>query len=262
MVARRLRLLTLLAVGIGGGVMPSAGGAPNPRPIVWVQAGHEGPREPGYRAQTGAAGEIQFNTRVAAAVERRLRAAGIDARHSPGRVAGFPSRGAVFVSIHHDTPDGHAAVGHAITGASENWYRGEGTGLPRSTPYPDSAPHRTPATTVSREVEERSRRLATLLHARYSRVFTRANGARSGPVRLERRTGNRRVMRYVGYYRTQADARVLIESGAGGTDATMLRRTDLIATTIADAIVDHLRAEGLLTAGDDALRPASNTRSP
>jgi hypothetical protein len=230
----------------GAALLPAAGGAPTPRPIVWVQAGHEAPREPGYRAQTGAGGEVRFNVRVAAAVERRLRAAGVDARHSPGRAADFPSRGAVFVSIHHDTPDGHAAIGHAISGAGENYYRGEGFGAPRSTPYPDSAPHRRPATTVSPAVEARSRRLASLMHTRYAAIFTRANGARSGPVRLEPRTGNRRMMRYVGYYRTRADARILIESGAGGTDAAMLRRTDLIAATIADAIVDHLRAEGQL----------------
>jgi N-acetylmuramoyl-L-alanine amidase len=226
--------------------IPAAGGAPLPRPVVWVQAGHEGPREPGYQAQTGAAGEVAFNIRVAAAVERRLRDAGVDARHTPGRMAEFPSKGAVFVAIHHDTPTGHAAVGHAISGAGENWYRGEGSGDARSTPYPDSAPHRTPATTVSPQVEARSQRLAAKMRDRYATVFTRANGARSGPVRLEARDGNRRVMRYVGYYRTRASARVLIESGAGGTDAAMLRRTDVIAKAIAGAIVDYLRDEGQL----------------
>lgn len=246
MVARRLRGLivaTALACAVS---LPAAGAAPTARPIVWVQAGHESPREPGYRAQTGAAGEVQFNVRIAAEVERRLRAAGVDARHSPGLVTGFPSRGAVFVAIHHDTPDGHAAVGHAITGAGENWYRGEGFGDARSTPYSDSAPHRTPATTVSPAVEARSRRLASRLRARYATVFTRANGARSGPVRLEARNGNRRVMRYVGYYRTRADARVLVESGAGGTDAVMLRRTDVIAKAITGAIIGYLRDEGRL----------------
>ncbi len=246
MVAPR-RVSLIVAAALAGAVaIPAAGGAPRPRPVVWVQAGHEFPREPGYRAQTGAAGEVQFNMRIAAEVELRLRAAGIDARHSPGRVADFPSTGAVFIAIHHDTPDGHAAVGHAITGAGENWYRGEGSGLPRSTPYPDSARHRAPATTVSASVEARSHRLASLLRDRYAAVFTRANGARSGPVRLEARNGNRRVMRYVGYYRTRADARVLIESGAGGTDATMLRRTDVIAKAISGAIIGYLRSEGRL----------------
>lgn len=218
---------------------------PTPRPVVWVQAGHEAPGEPGYRAQTGAQGEVRFTVAVAAIVERTLRAAGVDARHTPARVTPAAATGAVFVSIHHDTPGGHAAIGHAIADAGENWYRGEGTGPPRSTPYPDSAPHRT-ATTVSRTVEARSRRLARLMRDRYAAIFTRANGARSGPVRLETRTGNRRMMRFYGYYRTRADARILVETGAGGTDAAMLRRTDLIATTIADAIVEHLRAEGRL----------------
>jgi hypothetical protein len=225
-----------------------AGAAPaRPRPIVWVQAGHESPREPGYRAQTGAAGEVQFTVRVAAAVERRLRAAGVDARHTPSRVTPSGSAGAVFVSIHHDTPQGHAAVGHAITGVGENWYHGEGTGTARSTSYPDSAPHRVP-TTVSAAVEARSLRLARLLSSRYGAVFTRANGARSGSVRLEPRSGNRRMMRYFGYYRSRADARVLIEAGAGGTDGAILRNTDLVAGAIAGAVVAHLRAEGSLTA--------------
>lgn len=246
MVARSRFGLLAVAAAVGAVSIPAAGGAPTSRPVVWVQAGHEGPREPGYRAQTGAAGEVRFNIRVAAAVERRLRAAGVDARHSPGRAAAFPSSGAVFVAIHHDTPDGHAAVGHAISGAGENWYRGEGFDLPRSTPYPDSVPHRRPATTVSRAVEMRSRRLASRIRDRYAAVFTPANGARSGPVRLEARNGNRRVQRYVGYYRTNAAARVLVESGAGGTDAAMLRRTDVIATAITGAIVGYLREQGSL----------------
>ena len=184
--------------------------------------------------------------RIAAEVERRLRDAGVDARHTPGRGAEFPSRGAVFISIHHDTPDGHAAVGHAISGAGENWYRREGSGTARSTPYPDSAPHRTPATTVSSAVETRSRRLASRLRDRYAQVFTPANGARSGAVRLEPRNGNRRMMRYFGYYRTRADARVLIESGARGTDAAMLGRSDVIAKAIAGTIIGYLRDEGSL----------------
>jgi len=247
MVRRMIRAAAIGAVLACGLALASAGAAPStPRPVVWVQAGHETPGEPGYRAQTGAAGEVQFSVRVAAAVERRLRSAGVDARHTPARVTPIAARGAVFIAIHHDTPQGRAAVGHAIAGAGENWYRGEGIGLPRSTPYPDSAPHRSPPTTVSAAVETRSRRLARLLAARYGAVFTRANGARSGAVRLEARNGNRRMMRYFGYYRTRADARVLIEAGAGGTDRAMLRNTDLVAGAITGAIVAHLRAEGKL----------------
>ena len=246
MVSTRRRMLTGAAVAAFLAASPASSQAPATKPIVWVQAGHEGPREPGYLAQTGASGEIAFTVRVAGEVERRLRDAGVDARHTPGRVTGFPSQGAVFISIHHDTPDGHAAIGHAIAGAGENWYHGEGGGTARSTPYADSAPHRTPATTVSGAVEARSRRLAIRLRDRYAKVFTAANGARSGGVRLEPRNGNRRMMRYFGYYRTRADARVLIESGAGGTDAAMLRRTDVIAKAIAGAIIGHLRDEGRL----------------
>ena len=233
------------AVACGLALAPAGAAPATPRPIVWVQAGHESPGEPGYRAQTGAAGEVQFTVRIAAAVERRLRAAGIDARHTPGRVTPIAAGGAVFISIHYDTPQGHAGVGHAVAGVGENWYRGEGTGLPRSTPYPDSAPHRT-ATAVPASVEARSLRLARLLAGRHGAVFTRANGARSGGVRLEPRNGNRRMMRYFGYYRTRADARVLIEAGAGGTDGAILRNTDLVAGAIAGAIVAHLQAEGAL----------------
>ena len=245
MVARRAVFAAALAAGFAA--LPVTGAAPAaPRPVVWVQAGHESPGEPGYRAQTGAAGEAAFNRRIAASVERRLRAAGVDARHTPGRVTPLRAGGAVFVSIHYDTPGGHSTVGHAITGAGENWYRGEGTGQARSTPYPDSAPHRSP-TTVSAGVERNSARLAGILAARYGAVFTRANGARSGPVRLEPRAGNRRVMRYYGYYRTRATARVLIEAGAGGIDAAILSRTELVARAIAGGIVDYLHSRGQLS---------------
>ncbi len=215
------------------------------RPVVYVQAGHEAPREPGYLVQTGAAGEIAFTTRLSAAVERRLRAAGVDARHTAGRVTPLGAPAAVFVSIHYDTPGGHAALGYAVAGSGENYYHGQGTGTPRSTPYPDSAPHR-PATTISAAVQGRSYRLALRMRAAYARVFTPANGARSGGVRLETPTGNPRMMRYYGFRRTDATARVLIETGAVGTDAAILRRTDVIATAISGSIVKHLRAEGQL----------------
>jgi hypothetical protein len=54
------------------------------------------------------------------------------------------------------------------------------------------------------------------------------------------------MMRYFGYYRTRAAARVLIEAGGGGTDRAILRNTDLVAGAITGAIVAHLRAEGKL----------------
>jgi hypothetical protein len=224
--------------------------APVGRPVVWVQAGHEPPGEPGYKVQTGASsgpfgGEIAFTTRVAAVVERRLRAAGVDARHTPALVIPLAAPGASFVSLHHDTPEGRANIGHAISGAGENFYRGEGLGTASPTPYPDSAPHRR-ATVVDQAVERRSRGLAERIAKRYRVVFTSANGARSSFAGVEPRTGNPRMMRFYGYYRTNADARVLIEFGAGGTDDTILARTDLIGTAVARGIVDDLRARGLL----------------
>lgn len=216
-----------------------------PQPVVYVQAGHQTPGEPGYRAQTGAPGEQAFTARVSRNVENRLRKAGVDVRHTPARVTPNPADGAVFVSIHYDTSAGRAAVGHAISGAGENYYHGEGTGTPSSTPYADSAQHRS-ATSVSPQVQAASRRLAKRLATRYGKVFIPANGARSGKVRLEPIGGNRRMMRFYGYYRTNAQARVLIECGAVGRDAVMLRRTEVIGAAIADAIVTHLTAEGQL----------------
>jgi hypothetical protein len=237
-------LATAVAVALG---TP----APAPaRPVVWVQAGHEAPGEPGYLLQTGAAsgpfgGEARFTVRVAAVVQRRLRAAGVDARHTPARVTPWGAPGAAFVSLHHDVPEGRAVVGHAIAGAGENWYHGQGTGQPSPVPYPDSAPHRR-ATEVSPAVERRSRVLALRLARRYRAVFTPANGARSGPVRVESRAGNPRVTRFYGYYRTRARARVLVELGAGGTDDRILARTGLVGAAVARGVVDDLRARGLL----------------
>jgi hypothetical protein len=230
----------------------SGSAAERPRPVVWVQAGHEGPREPGYRAQTGAGAgpfrsEVAFTKRLSAAVERRLHAAGIDARHTPSRVTPFGAPGAAFVSLHHDAPGGYGRVGHAITGANENYYRGEGFGEARPRPYPDSAPHRA-ATTVAPEVERQSRDLAQRLATRLRAIHTSSNGARSRFTGVEPRDGNVRMMRYYGYYRTRASARVLIEAGGAGVDDTYLARVDLIADAVAAGVVDDLRVRGLLPA--------------
>ncbi len=234
-----------LATGLIALVAAASGHAPfatATAPVVYVQAGHQAPREPGYRAQTGARGEQAFTARISRNVENRLRKAGVEVRHTAGKVTPNPADGAVFISIHYDTPTGHAAVGHAVSGAGENYYHGEGSGTPSSTPYADSAPHRS-ATAVSPQVQAVSRRLATRLATRYAKVFTPANGARSGRVRLEPIGGNRRMMRYYGYYRSTAQARVLIECGAVGRDGAMLRRTEVIGAAIADALVAHLKAE-------------------
>jgi hypothetical protein len=243
------RPLAALAIGVAI-CLSVAGPAAAAAPVVWVQAGHAGPREPGYRAQTGAGSgpfgsEIGFTTRLQAKVVARLRTAGVDARPTPGLVTPWGAPGAVFVSLHHDTPQGAAAIGHAISGAGENWYHGEGVGTPSPRPYSDSARHRR-ATTVSPAVERASRELAGRLARRYAAVFTAANGARGRFGGVQTRSGNPRMMRYYGFYRTTAGARVILESGAGGSDDAFLRRTDLIAGAVSGAIVGYLRGRDLL----------------
>lgn len=223
---------------------------PAAAPIVWVQAGHEGPREPGYTAQTGAGSgpfgnEVGFTTRLAARVVVRLRAAGVDARRTPGRVTPLAARGAVFISLHHDAAGGRAGIGRAITGVGENWYHGEGYGTASPRPYPDSAPHR-PATTVSATVARQSLDLATRLAAAFGAIHTAANGAHGVFGGVEPRDGNPRMMRYYGFYRTRAGARVLLEAGAPGVDDAFLRRVDPIAVAVARAVTGYLRGRGLL----------------
>jgi hypothetical protein len=264
----RLSLRLALAGAAVFLVAPGAGApAPEPdRPIVWIQAGHEAPREPGYRAQTGAGSgpfgsEVDFTTRLASAVRLRLRARGVDARRTPGQVTPHGARGAAFVSLHHDAPGGAGRVGHAIAGAGENWYRGEGGGQPQPVPYPDSAPHRR-ATTVSAGVETRSRETATRVAVRLARVHTRANGARTAFAGVEPRSGNVRMMRFYGYYRTRADARILIECGAGGADDRYLARVDLIAGAIAAGVADDLQARGLLGESRRARRSSARKLAP
>lgn len=227
---------------------PRAG--PDERPVVWVQAGHAEPREPGYRDQTGASSgpfgsEIGFTTNLAPKVVAALRRAGVDARSTPGEVTPLAAGGAVFVSLHHDIPEGAAAFGHAITGAGENYYRGEGSGDPSPVPYPDSAPHR-PATEVTPAVERRSLELANRIAARFRPIYTPANGARGRYAGVQSRDSNPRMVRYYGFYRSNADARVIVEAGAGTTDDAFLARTDLIATAVSAGVLDHLRSRGLL----------------
>lgn len=219
--------------------------APVPAPVVWVQAGHEGPREPGYRDQTGAGSgpfgsEVGFTTRLASRVVARLRAAGVDARRTPGIVTPLASRGAVFISLHHDAAGGRGGVGHAVTGAAENWYHGEGGGTPSPRPYADSAPHRTP-TTVSGAVERRSRQLARRLAASVGAIHTPANGASGAFAGVEPRNGNVRMMHFYGFYRTRAGARVLLEAGAAGADDAFLRRVDPLAAAVTRAVRAYLR---------------------
>ena len=222
-------------------------------PIVWVQAGHEGPREPGYRAQTGAGSgpfgnEVGFTTRLATRVVTRLRAAGVDARRTPGRVTPIFVRGAVFISLHHDAAGGRAGVGGARTGVNENWYHGEGFGTASPVPYSDSAPHRS-ATTVSTAVERRSHDLASRISTRLRAIFTAADGAHSPFGGVEPRNGNPRMVRFYGFYRTRAAARVLVEAGDPARDSSFLRRVDPIAAAVSRAILEHLRSRELLPRG-------------
>ena len=223
----------------------------NERPVVWIQAGHAEPREPGYRDQTGAGSgpfgdEIAFTTRLADAVAGRLRAAGVDARTTPGEVTPLGAEGAAFVSLHHDAPGGRAAIAGAHAGTSENYYRGEGYGEPSPTPYPDSAPHRS-ATEITPAVEAASAQLAEAIARRYRPVFTPVNGAGSSFAGVASERENPRMTRYYGFFRTNAGARVIVEAGAAGSDDAFLRDTALATSAIADGITDYLRARELLT---------------
>lgn len=222
---------------------------PPPTPVVWVQAGHAEPREPGYRAQTGAASgpfgnEIGFTTQLSAAVVRKLGAVGVDARVTPGQVTPLGAPGAAFISLHHDTPSGTAVIGAARAGTSENYYRGEGSGDPSPTPYPDSAPHRE-ATTVTPKVARQSLELARSIAAEYELIATPANGSQSGFAGVAD-ASNPRLANYYGFFRTKADARVIVEAGAAGADDAFLSRIDLIADAVADGTADYLEAAGRL----------------
>ncbi len=219
-------------------------------PVVWVQAGHQAPREPGYAAQTGAGAgpfgsEIGFTVRLQRRLVTRLRAAGIDARRTPGRLTPLGARGAVFISLHHDAVGGRAGVGHPFAGARENWYHGEGGGPPSPVPYADSAPHRR-AFPVTRAVERRSGDLARRIASTFGRLHATAPGAGSSFGGVEPRAGNPRMTRFHGFFRTRAAARVIVEAGAAGVDDAFLRRVDPIAHSVTVAIRSHLRARGLL----------------
>jgi hypothetical protein len=213
------------------------------RPRVWIQAGHVAPREPGYRWQTGAPGgppgtERAFNRRVSRGLAAALRRRGVDARVMPGKVMPWGARGDVFIAVHHDGVGGVAGVGHAHAGAREYFYRGDGAGEPRPRPYADTVSHRR-ATSVNRPTQRRSRALAISLSRRMGRVFVPSGGARSGwggvlPRRLAR------VSNYYGFRRTRARARVIVELGVAGADDRFLRRTELIARTLAAGVLTYL----------------------
>jgi len=221
------------------------------QPVVLVQAGHLSPGEPGYLAQTGASGnpfglESEFNRRVRDAMVKRLTAAGVNARPLAARVEPLGVPGATFVSIHHDSPGGAAMVGHAITGGNENYYRGEGMGTASPTPYPDSGPHRTPATTVSPAVERTSAGTARRVAAALKFMFTPANGAGGRFRGVIPPNSNRRMNNFYGFYRTTAQSRVIIEAGSAPDDNPFLAKVPLISRTLSTAIINDLRARKLL----------------
>jgi len=232
----------------------AATSAAKTRPVVYVQAGHQAPREPGYTAQTGATGgpfgtEEAFNVRLASALEAKLRAAGIVVHHTPGRVTPWGAKGAVFISLHFDSVGGSAGIGYAVDerGRGENYYEYEGSGVASPVPYPDSAKHRR-ATEVTPAVQAHSLKLADDLATTFRPIFTRANGARSSFRGVEPGAkGNVRMQFYYGYYRVNTGARVLIECGAAGADNTFLRHINVIATSLSRGIVDYLRQTGQLT---------------
>ena len=100
--------------------------------------------------------------------------------------------------------------------------------------------------TVSATVARNSLGLATRVSTALRGIHTSANGANASFLGVIPPDGNTRQNHYYGYYRTNADARVLVEVGAGGTDDAFLRRTGLIGTTLTKAIVADLTARGLL----------------
>lgn len=216
-------------------------------PVVYIQAGHEPPGEPGYTAQTGASGgpfgtEVAFNVRLARALSARLRASGVVVRETPAKVTPWGARGAVFISLHFDAAGGSAGIGYAVhqRGRGENYYQGEGSGIARPVPYPNSAPHRK-ATAVTTAVQQRSLRLARDLAATFGPIHTRANGARARFRGVEPGArGNVRMQFFYGYYRVNTGARVLIECGAADLDAAFLARVGLIAGAIDRGIVSYL----------------------
>jgi hypothetical protein len=251
---RPLLIATVCAMALSGAALaaptgPAPATAAQREPVVWVQPGHLPPLEPGYRAQTGAGtgpfgSELGFTRRLAAAVIRDLRSDGVDARRTPGLVRPFGARGAVFISLHHGAPGDHAGVGYAVTGGGENYYHGEGFGTASQRPYPDSAPHRR-ATRVSEPVARRSRALAADLARAFGSIHTAADGARGADDGVVPAGGNLRMTHYYGFYRTNADARVILECGPAGADDAFLRHVDLIARTVAGSVVEYLRGRGL-----------------
>ena len=226
---------------------PAARPSSGCRPATRARASPATPRRPApARGPSAARSASPPGSRPV--VVARLRAAGVDARRTPGRVTPLGARGAVFISLHHDAAGGRAGIGHAISGAGENWYHGEGFGTaePRAVRRQRPAPRPRPACRRPSSAAPGSRGAPG---ARPSAPSTRvANGAHGAFGGVEPRDGNVRMMRFYGFYRTRAGARVLLEAGAPGVDDVFLRRLDPIAAAVTTAITRHLGARGLLAA--------------
>lgn len=214
-------------------------GADGDADTVYVQAGHVAPREPGYGAQPGAPGEMTFNKAIADKLIAKLRARNIDAKYVPGKVDPLAAPGAVFISIHHDeATNGRGFVGYAISGTKENFYAGDGVGTARDEPVPGAVPHRS-ATTVTTKTQRDSLALAR-------RVDRQMRAAGAGPkthwtgLGRPSHPNDRRAMRYYGFYRTNADARILVEVGRGGHP--FLNKQEEISTALAKAVAGQMKA--------------------
>lgn len=243
--------MRLITVTIAAGLLAAPALATAQEPVVLVQAGHYGTGEPGYLAQTGAYGnpfgaESEFNRRVRDDMVRRLSAAGVDARPLGARVDPLGVGGATFISVHHDSPGGASMVGHAVAGGNENYYRGQGTGTASPTPYPDSAPHRKPATTVSPAVQRTSAATAKRVSVALGGIHTSANGARAAFRGVVPPNSNRRMNHFYGFYRTTAQSRVIVEVGAAPDDNAFLKKVPLISRTLSGAVLADLTARRLL----------------
>jgi hypothetical protein len=99
---------------------------------------------------------------------------------------------------------------------------------------------------VTSAVAARSASLATRISTALQGIHTAANGASARFNGVEPPSGNARMVHFYGYYRTKADARVLVEVGAAGSDDPFLSKVGLISTTLSGAVVKDLKARKLL----------------
>ena len=186
-----------------------------------------------------------------AARDARRRAAarrrGGRAAHARAASRRSAARGAVFISLHHDAAGRRAPASATRSRArAENWYHGEGFGTPSPAPYPDSAPHR-PADRWSRRPWSAARstsptRLASTFGAHPHAAPTAPAAPSAGSSRA---TGNRRMMRYYGFYRTRAGARVSWRPAPRRSTTPSCARIDRSPRRF-DRHRSHLRARGLL----------------